>query len=387
MATEQGLPRAQPGRALTVLFGSNFKVGQTAEFAHIALTRMGHRVIAFTPSADAPADWIRAAPDVDMVELIRGLGAEPDLFLMVESSVGTPFLPRRIAELQIPTGYWMYDNYLNFRWNKEAAALFDYVFFAQVNRMELAKRYGAHNVTWVPFAADEVFHRDFHLPRDIDIGYVGSITAQKERYFRSLTKAGLKVITNDRYLSYEDIGEFYSRCKLVYNILARRDMNVRTFEASAAGALVVNQRWIDEGCGMIFTEGENMMFHDFDDAPDIIRPLLADDARRERMAQSAARLVMGAHTYRHRMQTILDTMAGGVMRERLERNSSYHAPLAEALVCQHPSFRWRARAWECFRAAWRRSPLRTLMHLVKYSWYRIMEKVEKTIWSLGKAPA
>ena len=321
-----------------------------------------------------------------MTELAGGLGAAPDLFLMVESSVGTPFFPRRIAELEIPTGYWMYDNYLNFRWNKEAAALFDHAFFAQINRVELARRYGARNVTWVPFAADEVFHRDFNMPRDIDIGYVGSITPQKERYFRALTKAGLTVTTNDRYLSYEEIGRFYSRCKLVYNILARRDMNVRTFEASAAGALVVNQRWIDEGCGMIFTEGENMAFHDFDDAPGIIRSLLADDARRAGMAKNAQRLVMGAHTYRHRMQTILDTMAGGVTKERQERRSSHRAAVAEALVCQHPSFRWRARARERFTAAWRRSTFGTLAHLAKYAWYRIMEKVEKTLWSLGKAP-
>jgi len=373
-------------KRLSILLGSNFKVGQTGEFAWLALKRMGHHVIPFTPSENPPQSWMKTAPDVDAALLHKSFNSIPDMLLMVESSTGRPFLPERIADLEIPTGYWAYDNYLNFRWHKEVAALFDHCFFAQYNRMALARRYGADNVHWLPFAADETFHRDFGVERDIDIGYVGTITPQKQRYFAALEKSGLRVTTNDRYLEHEQVGRFYSRCKLVYNILARRDMNVRTFEASAAGALVVNQSWIDEGCRMIFTGGENMMFHHFDDAPGICRRLLENEPERARMAGAAKRLVMSGHTYRHRMQRALEILSGGVSEARMKRNAGFQVPVAEALVCAHRDFRWRARAAAAMKKALRASAAGTAAHLFKYARYRVREKIEKIAWSFGKAP-
>ncbi len=377
---------AADGKPLTILLGANYMASQKAEFVYIALKRLGHTVIPFTPSQNAPEGWLKADPQVDAVELVKGCGGSPDMFLMVESRVGAPFLPKRIPDLEIPTGCWLFDNHLNFRWNKEAAALFDYGFFAQLSKLNLAARYGRNNLTWLPFAADEMFHRNFEVERDIDVGYVGSVIPQKQRYFDEFEKSGLKIVTNDEYLNYEDVGRFYSRCKLVYNISARRDLNPRTFEASMAGALVVNQGLVDEGCGRIFTEGENMVFHDFDDAPDICRELLADDRERERMASNAQRLVMSAHTYRHRMQKIIDTCAGGVTEERKKRRDSFLIHVTDAMTCQHPHFRWRGRAARSFRRALGKSIVKTAAYLVKYAWYRIIEKAEKIRWSLGKAP-
>jgi hypothetical protein len=371
---------------MKILYGTNFRVGQTGEFLAIALARMGIVLIPFTPSPDPPDGWLSVPPDVDAVELMRAEAPDADLFLMVESSVGTPFLPKRIPDLPIPTGYWLYDNYLNFRWNKEVAALFDRTFFAQLHRVRQANRYGADNVSWLPFAADEVFHRDFGLERDIDIGYVGSITGQKQRFFAELAKAGLTVTTNDRYLSYDEIGRFYSRCKVVYNILARRDMNVRTFEAPSAGALVVNQRWIDEGCHEIFREGESMLFHDFTDAPAIIRRILVDEGERKRIGENGRRIVAEGHTYRHRAETIIDRMGSGVTDRRRRRATGFAAPVAEALTCGHRDFKWYDRAQGAMREAFTRSFTKTALHLVGYGWWRMKEKIEKIVWSLGKAP-
>ncbi len=372
---------------MNVLFGTNFTVGQTGHFAYIALQRMGVNVIPFTATESAPEGWLVTPPDVDMVELVESLDTPaPDCLFMVESSTGKPFLPRRIEELKIPTAYWLYDNYLNFRWNKEVAALFDYVFFAQEYRVNQAHKYGRKNVSWLPFAADEVFHRNFHVDRDIDIGYLGSITDQKKKYFADLEKNGLKVITNDRYLSYDEIGQFNSRCKLVYNILARRDMNIRTFEASYAGALVVNQSWIDEGCAKIFTDGQSMAFHSFTDAADVCKKLLANNPLRERMAANAEKIVASGQTYRHRMEKVLKVLERGVTEERIQRSKSYTVPVATALTCLNRDFKWYDRGLENLRVAFSRSFIKTTLYLLSYAWWRIWEKMEKIVWSFGKAP-
>lgn len=371
---------------MRILLGANYKVGQTAHFAYTALQRMGVKTIPFTPTQDAPQDWVKVAPDLDIVEFYNSLPEKPDAFLMIEGSVGAPFFPRNIEHLPIPTAVWLYDNYLNFRWHKEMAALFDYPFFAQLNRARLAERYTGQSVFWLPFAADEEFHRDFNVERDIDIGYLGTITEQKKQYFRQFEESGLEVKTNERYLSYDEIGRFYSRCKLVYNILARRDLNVRAFEASCAGAVVVNQGWIDEGSRLIFKEGESMAYHNFTDAPDICRRLLADDAKRKQMGENAKNIVISGHTYQGRMKTVIEKLEGGVTEERMSLRSTFAMPVAEALTCANRDFKWHGRAWEKIKEALGRSFLGTISYIAQHALWRVWEKIEKTAWSMGKAP-
>jgi hypothetical protein len=371
---------------MIILLGANYKDGWTAHFAYMALQRMGVKIIPFTPTVDAPPDWIKVAPDLDIVDFYNGLAEKPDAFLMVEASVGTPFFPRGIERLPITTAVWLYDNYLNFRWHKEMAALFDYPFFAQLNRARLAEKYTRRGAFWLPFAADEELHRDANVERDIDIGYVGTITEQKKKYFRQFEASGLEVKTNDRHFSPEEIGRFYSRCKLVYNILARRDLNVRAFEAPSAGAVVVNQGWIDEGSRLIFKDGESMAYHNFSDAPDICRSLLADDAKRRQMGENAKKIVLSAHTYRHRMETVLEKLAGGVTGERMRLRSSFIMPVAEALTCANRDFKWHDRARAKIKEALSRSFLGTISYIALYALWRVWEKVEKTVWSMGRAP-
>ncbi len=84
-------------------------------------------------------------------------------------------------------------------------------------------------------------------------------------------------------------------------------MNVRTFDSG--GAVVVNQRWIDEGVHDIFKEEE----HALSPSRDPIRAILTDAAEKSRIDQlNGERIVMGAHTYRHRAEQLPEIMATGV---------------------------------------------------------------------------
>ena len=156
--------------------------------------------------------------------------------------------------------------------------------------------------------------------------------------------------------------------------------------SAMAGALVVNQGWIDEGCRAIFTEGRDMLFHDFSDAPAICRKMLEDEPERARMAANAGQLVASGHTYRHRMKTILDTMKGGVTEERMKNRARFTIHVAEALTCAHRDFGWKGRAAAALKTAFGKSAAGTMIYLLRYARYRLREKLEKIIWSFGKAP-
>lgn len=373
---------------MNILLLTNYKRGGHLGFiTHRTLTRMGHAVTLATPLAcDLPGALI-VPEDVDAVALVNSLPVKPDLLLWVESSVGNRFLPRRVIEVDIPTACWLGDNYLNHRWHKEYCALYDYAFYAQLGRMELARRiHGYSHLHWLPWGADEEFHRDFHRERDIDVGYVGSIIKDKIRFFQKMEEGGIPVAFNKTFLSGEQVGEYYSRCKIVYNICARFDVNPRTFEACCAGALLVHQRVIDEGFYRIFTPGENCGVHDFDDAPDVIRKWLADPEARGRAAAAGQKLVLEKHLYWHRMQELLETVKGGVTGRRRAEATGHHGHLRTALTFQHPHFRLRKEAAREFKAAFAVNFSGSALYLLKYAFWRIVEKLEKLKWEMEKRP-
>lgn len=367
-----------------LLAGSFRKANSSVDFLYHAIKRAGCGVTYIGPLDCEYDEFVKVPQDVDVKEFVNNMETPPDLFLFVEGQTYHYFFPKGIMELEIPTAYWATDNYLNFRWNKEYHALFDYTFFVQENRIKLAQKAGADNLYWLPFAADEVFQRDHNVDRDIDVGYVGTVIADKKRYFDKLEKKGIKVETPETFV--DEIGEYYSRCKIVYNICARFDTNVRVFEAPAAGALLINQANVDSGFYRIFTPGVNADVHDFDDAADVIRSYLNDPEKLKKVAKAGKKTVLEGHTYRHRLEEILRVTSDGVTESRLKRRDSYISNVKAALTYQHPNFRLRKRALAELKLALRKDFFSTILHIIKYAAFRVYEKAEKLYWKLGKAP-
>ena len=175
-----------------VLFATNLKKGSSGDYIYLAIKRLGHKVTLISPLEPVYDDCIKVPPDVNLPDFIKNMPHPPDMFLFADCSTSSYFFPEKIADLNLPTAWWALDNHLNFRWHKEWAGLFDYVFFTQYDWMKLAAKFGAKNIAWLPYAGDEIFHKDFKVERDIDIGYVGSVTGQKKRYFHYLEKRGWK---------------------------------------------------------------------------------------------------------------------------------------------------------------------------------------------------
>ncbi|MBI3794477.1 MAG: glycosyltransferase [Nitrospinae bacterium] len=376
-----------PDGGVHVLLATNFREYHLGWFYYRALRSLGHRVTVVSP-LDGPAEnLIKVGTDVHIPNLINGMTHKPDLFLFVETSANNRFFPRGILELEIPTAGYLADNFLNFRWHKEYCAMFDYAFFCQLGRMNLANKiHGYEHTHWLPYAADEEVHRAFDVGRDIDVGYVGSVIPEKRRFFDQLEKNGVRVEFNKTFLNFDEIGMFNSRCKIVYNISARFDMNPRTFEACLAGALMVGQRVIDEGFYKIFTPGVNCDAHDFDDAANIIKGYLSDPEKLARVALAGQKMVREGHTYKHRARELLKICAAGVTARRLEFAESFEANIKMAMTYQHPHFRLRREARAEFKLAFKKDFLGSLAYLVRYAYWRIREKIERIIWGFGKRP-
>jgi hypothetical protein len=86
------------------------------------------------------------------------------------------------------------------------------------------------------------------------------------------------------------------------------------------------------------------------------------------------------------MERLLEICSGGVTTRRREFVRSSGPHITMALIYQHPHFKMKPEARREFAAAFRKDFLGSLLHLLKYGWWRVREKIEKTIWEVGKRP-
>ncbi|MDI6766416.1 MAG: glycosyltransferase [Bacteroidota bacterium] len=358
---------------MNILFCSNYSIGCVPYYARRALMKLGHNVFAFSPDYDSDG-WLRCKTEVDIHDLLGTVGAKVDLFLLVEASTGTKFFPKGLASVPVPTGWWAVDNHLNYRWHKEYANLFDIVFFAQKEYLIKAQRYGVQNLHWLPVACDEDIHLDRKIPRIYDVSFIGNLTPNRKKFFGRM---GIPInLVSGAYL--EEVGNIYSQSKIVLNISAREDLNMRVFEAMCAGALLVTQR-VDAGMSDLFEENHHFVYHNIRDVQDVIRYYLVHESDLIRIAADGQKKVISEHTYTKRMEKLLSIMMDFENFEsmRKKKYAGFRIYAQKSLVYRHRTFRLKEKADTALKESLKRSFILTLLYLFRFSIYRLTERIEK----------
>ena len=143
-----------------------------------------------------------------------------------------------------------------------------------------------------------------------DVGFVGNIVfahrkTARERRLRAIYQ---RWETNDFYRAYSpaEVGEVYSRSRIVFNTSIAGDVTMRIFEGTACGALVLTDS-IANGLEDLFRVGHEIAtFSDDADLWQKIAYYLENDAERARIAEAGYERTCSQHTYVHRMEYLLD---------------------------------------------------------------------------------
>jgi len=107
---------------------------------------------------------------------------------------------------------------------------------------------------------------------------------------------------------WEELSHYYAQARVSVNFSINNDINMRTFEAMGAGALVVTNKIFNNGFEDLFKDGEHLVTykdittHEFEDK---IRYYLEHPDEAEQIARNGFELVQKKHTYRNRLQEIL----------------------------------------------------------------------------------
>lgn len=217
-----------------------------------------------------------------------------------------------------PLAWWVADTHLKHSFNNIVinARATDFLFCFQKEGSERLARLLDRRVFWLPAAADYIVPPLSFVPfaqRRRDIAFVG--TTGKF----SLRKVALELVRSEYPDSFvgtaprEELPGIYAQSRLTVNYSINNDINMRTFEAMGAGALVVTSRIRNNGFEELFTSGENCLV--FDDITTgelktVIDRALSALQESESIARAGWELVNARHTWFHRMQMLL-RIAGG----------------------------------------------------------------------------
>ena len=292
---------------MDIVLLANYNSTSLSGYVYRALQQLGHKVTFVSPQV-GEADFVHCETILNVPLFLNKHGLKPDLLIVVESSVHPLLMPLNLEKLDCVTAWWAIDNHINYRWHKEFAVFFDYVFFAQKDFTEAATNYSGKNISWLPLACDPSIHINKNLERKIHCGFVGNMNKYRQRYFDDLkTKTNIQIVNG---LNPSQMADYYNTCKSVFNISMRGDLNMRTFEAMACGSLLITQD-IKNGLGDLFEPGKNIVIHNLKNAADIINYYQKKPELIAPIAEAGYELVSSKHTYANRLQTMVDQAGGG----------------------------------------------------------------------------
>ncbi|MEN3044102.1 MAG: glycosyltransferase [Candidatus Hydrothermales bacterium] len=253
-------------------------------------------------SYDEGTDYFLSSHILNLKKIFKEI-FEPDLFLYVETDPGKGFFIEDLLDVKVKKAVWLIDSHLNYRWHKNFAKLFDYVFVAQKSLIPWFKKYGI-NPNWLPLACDPEIHKEWFKIKEYDIVFIGHLNKEREKFFKEMENnlKGIKILVKEK-IYLEEMAKIQSKGKIGFNLPVRKDINMRTFEVPACGSLLFSPfiKHINE----IYNENEVVIYKNKDEIYKKIEYFLERDEKREEMKEKAKNVVINKHNYLERVNNFL----------------------------------------------------------------------------------
>lgn len=334
------------------LYGGSLPVGR---YCATALAELGHVVEVFEApgfySAFTAFKGLRVANErleylensflqlVSQAVLAKAEHFAPDLVLAMAQAPLSRQALQRLRKDGVPSAMWFVEDFQVFGYWRAFAPLYD--IFAVIQKepflSELATA-GQPNGLYLPLAAAPDFHKPVELsPLDrrtygSDISFVGAGYPNRRLAFRQLMHLDFKIWGNDwsgestllrlmprpeQRISPEECVKIFNAAKVNLNLHSsvRPDtlvgqgdfVNPRTFELASCGAFqLVDKRGL---LPELFAKDELATFETMPELEQAIDHYLLHADQRQAMATRARQRVLAEHTYRHRMQRLLEFTA------------------------------------------------------------------------------
>jgi len=238
---------------------------------------------------------------VDILKIIEKIpkGKKPDLILQLDS----PFhlYLQNLEKVETKTAFFWTDVTIKLPILRHYANCFNHLFTVCETFVHILSRAGL-NAYHLPFAIDPKVHMDYHLKRTTDVGFVGNLSTiynPKRTYYLKYLSSQVPIQIKTRIFE-KDMAKFYSQCKIVFNLSATPGINMRTFEALATGAFLVQNASCTEANDYFINGQDFVAYKSAKHAVELIKYYLAHPKERKRIARNGQKKVIRYHTYQKR---------------------------------------------------------------------------------------
>lgn len=216
-----------------------------------------------------------------------------------------PYKPISMKSLH-PSVYIASDTHLGFDYRLAKAKEFDFVFCNQIRAVEEFNKLGV-KAQWLPHAVEPQAYPNKPVAiKKWDIGFVGFVTFRKRV---EMLDALFKAFPNFWYGQrlFEECAEVYRKSRIVFNTAAVDDINMRCFEATATGSFLLTE-WVPT-LYECFKDGQHLVtYKTIDEAIEKTRVYLESEYDRNLIAKSGMDHTLSHHTYKHRIERMLQTI-------------------------------------------------------------------------------
>lgn len=264
-----------------------------------ALQDLGHEVQCFWPRE----------PLFDLRAALAERFFSPDLIFQ-EESLGQRVVLQGLEHFACPKVFWSVDTHVNLFWQEQYFRLFTGVLTPHLSILQNALR-PPHPpyARLAMFGADRPF-RPFSERRH-DVGFVGRMTQHRplRRWLAEFLEAHSKArLAQD--ISFVDMFELYSDCRLAPNESLLSEVNFRLLEAASCGCLVLSQNVGPDQDALFASGAEIETYAHVLELKVLLDHYTARPELAERLGRAAWERVQREHLVRHRCQSILDFSAG-----------------------------------------------------------------------------
>jgi|Deesub1362A_J573_1020465.scaffolds.fasta_scaffold00087_88 spore maturation protein CgeB len=262
---------------------------------------------------------------------------KPDFLFALAQAPFTHNALVRLRDLKVVTAFWFVEDFRHLTYWQSIAPFYNYFFVIQ--KGEFFKRLrdiGANNFSYLPLAACPDVHRKLELSPDelaeygSDVSFMGAGYYNRRLFFQGLlgfdfkiwgsewdlnSPLGKCVQRNGERIETEEIVKIFNATKININLHSSTYheginpygdfLNPRTFEVAACGGFqLVDCR---PELAEFFEPGKEIIcFNSLDDLKRKIRYYLNNPEERQEIAERARARVLKEHTYRHRMEEMLN---------------------------------------------------------------------------------
>mgnify|MGYP001567923302 CR=1 FL=1 len=226
-----------------------------------------------------------------------------------------------------PSLYWASDTHLGPKYRTEAAKLFSWVCVAQKAAIDLFREGGVEApIIWLPHAVEPDCYNPLATNtytdalrvqawsattiKDYDVSFVGYLTFQNRQDFldavyKGIQKQGRTFWHASRF--FEDAARIFTHSRIVLNHAIKDDVNMRVFEVLATRSFLLtpmvpslDELFVDRVHLVTYRDG------DVDDCLEKIAYYTDHEDERERIAEAGYREVLAHHTFKHRVERMLE---------------------------------------------------------------------------------